>query len=469
MLKKHAQFFKSFFMLSDLFILSIAWILSYVLRFHVTLIKPFVFKAPPLWLYMEFLLPLWVLWGLIANRFNLYRPRRIGQFPKEFFDTFKSLALTLIVLIATIYLFKKFEFSRLTFFYFLILGLLGLVANRFFIRQALKALRSRGYNQRHALIAGTGELGQKILEKIDLHPELGIQVIGYLARDIEQVGKIDKNIPILGVYEDASKILSTRGIDILFIALPISEYNSLENLIKRVRDQHLSDIKVLPGAYEFLGLRGGIDELDELPIVSLQGSPLHGWDSVFKRMFDLILGTLLLIATSPIMLIVSLLIKLTSKGPILYRQERIGMDSRPFQMLKFRTMKMDAEKETGPVWAKEKDPRRTKIGIFLRKSGLDELPQLFNVLKGEMSLVGPRPERPDLIKKFKNRIPLYMLRHKTKAGMTGWAQVNGWRGNTSLETRIEYDLYYIQRWSIGFDVKILLMTLWRGFFSKSAY
>jgi exopolysaccharide biosynthesis polyprenyl glycosylphosphotransferase len=169
------------------------------------------------------------------------------------------------------------------------------------------------------------------------------------------------------------------------------------------------------------------------------------------------------------MVITGFLIKLTSEGPILYRQERIGMDGSRFQMLKFRTMRVDAEKETGPVWAKKNDSRRTKIGALLRKMGLDELPQLFNVLKGEMSLVGPRPERPDFVKAFKDRIPLYMLRHKTKAGMTGWAQVNGWRGNTSLDKRIEHDLYYIQHWSIAFDLRILLMTLWRGFFNKSAY
>jgi putative colanic acid biosynthesis UDP-glucose lipid carrier transferase len=186
-------------------------------------------------------------------------------------------------------------------------------------------------------------------------------------------------------------------------------------------------------------------------------------------MFDLILGTIILLATSPLMLIISLFIKQTSEGPILYRQERIGMDGCRFQMLKFRTMRMDAEKQTGPIWARESDPRRTKIGVLLRKTCLDELPQLFNVLKGEMSLVGPRPERPNFVKKFKDRIPLYMLRHTTKAGMTGWAQINGWRGNTSLEKRIEHDLYYIQHWSIGLDLKIMLMTLWKGFFSKSAY
>jgi Undecaprenyl-phosphate glucose phosphotransferase len=329
-------------------------------------------------------------------------------------------------------------------------------------------LRSRGYNRRFALIAGTGVLGRKILQNIELYPEMGIQVIGFLTRHREEVGKKIKDISVLGLYKDIERILGKKKIDIFFVALSIDEYHYFEGLIEKVQGD-LSEIKVVPGSYEFLGLRGGMDSLGDLPIMSLQGSPLYGWDSVFKRSFDLLVGTLIMIATFPMLLSISLVIKLTSSGPILYKQERIGMDGRLFRMLKFRTMRMDAEKETGPIWAKENDPRRTRVGAFLRKTSLDELPQLFNVLKGEMSLVGPRPERPDFVKEFKDRIPLYMLRHKTKAGMTGWAQVNGWRGNTSLKKRIEYDLYYIEHWSVVFDLRILLMTLWKGLFSKSAY
>jgi Undecaprenyl-phosphate glucose phosphotransferase len=468
MLKKHTQLFKSLFILSDLFILSLAWVLSYFLRFYTPLIKPPLSGIPPFSAYVEFLFPLWLVWSLVSNRFNLYRPRRIGHFPKEFFDIAKSLTVTFFILIAIIYLLRRFEFSRLAFFYFLVMANLGLIVARFFARNILGMLRKRGYNQRFALIAGTGILGQRVLEEIKLYPELGIRVIGFLTRHREEVGKRIRDIPILGVYEDVDMIFDERKINIFFVAISINEYDCFESLIKNVQGD-LSEIKVVPGSYEFLGLRGGMDELGDLPIVNLQSSPLYGWDSFFKRMFDLILGTLIVIATSSIMLIVSLLIKLTSEGPILYKQERMGMDGRFFRMLKFRTMRMDAEKETGPIWAKENDPRRTRVGAFLRKTCLDELPQLFNVLKGEMSLVGPRPERPDFVKEFKDRIPLYMLRHKTKAGMTGWAQVNGWRGNTSLEKRIEHDLYYIQHWSIGFDLRILVMTLWRGFFSKSAY
>jgi Undecaprenyl-phosphate glucose phosphotransferase len=388
------------------------------------------------------------------------------HFLREVFDIAKCLTFSFVILVALIYLFRRFEFSRLAFLYFLEFGFLGLISIRYFARRTLMMLRSKGYNQRFGLIAGTGVLAQELVEKIESHPDFGIQVIGFLSCRTEEVGKKIKNIPVIGVYEDLETITGKNKVDIFFVALPIHEYQYFEGLIKKVQGD-LTEIKVVPGSYEFIGLRGGMDALADLPMLSLQGSPLHGWDRVFKRVFDLLLGILILVILSPVMLVISLLIKFTSEGPILYKQERVGFDGRLFQMIKFRTMKKDAEKETGPVWARENDSRRTKVGALLRKISLDELPQLFNVVKGEMSLVGPRPERPNFVKEFRNKIPHYMLRHQIKAGMTGWAQINGWRGNTSLEKRIEHDLYYIQNWSVGLDMKILLMTLWKGFFNKS--
>jgi Undecaprenyl-phosphate glucose phosphotransferase len=468
MLRKHAQFLKSLFFILDLLILSLTWILSYFLRFHFLPIRPRLLGTPPLMNYLEFLLPLWVIWSFTSNRFRLYRPRRMEHFLNEVFDLAKSLTFSLVILISMIYLLKKFEFSRLAFLYFWEIGLLGLLSIRYLTRRTLMMLRSKGYNQRFALIAGTGELGRNVLKNIELYPEMGIRVIGFLTHQTEEVGKKIKDIPVIGVYEDLDRIAGKNKIDIFFVALPIHEFHYSEDLVRKVQG-NLTEIKVVPGSYEFVGLRGGMDALGDLPMLSLQGSPLYGWDRVFKRAFDLLLGILILAVLSPMLLVISLLIRLTSEGPILYKQGRVGFDGRLFQMFKFRTMKKDSEKETGPVWARENDPRRTKVGAFLRKTSLDELPQLFNVVKGEMSLVGPRPERPNFVEEFRNKIPHYMLRHKIKAGMTGWAQINGWRGNTSLEKRIEHDLYYIQNWSIGFDVKILFMSIWKGFFNKSAY
>lgn len=468
MLRKHARFFKSLFFISDLLILTIAWILSYVLRFHTTFIRPPILGTPDFRLYLQVLPLLLILWMIFSYQSRLYRPRRIDHLSHELYELGKCLTFTTTLLITLIYLFRHFEFSRLAFLYFWVMGLAGLVILRVLLRTTLRKIRERGYNLRFALIAGTGPLAQKLLEKIDSHPELGIKVIGFLTGDKERIGKMSGKIPVLGHYEDLERIIRERLVDIFFVAISIAEYGFFEKMVQKVLGE-LPEVKVVPASYEFLGLRGGPDELDGLPLVSLQGSPLLGWDHIFKSMFDLLLGSLILLVLSPLMVIIGLLIKITSKGPVFYRQKRVGMDGRLFDMLKFRTMRVDAEKETGPVWAKPNDPRRTKIGGLLRKTSLDELPQLFNVLKGEMSLVGPRPERPQFVEEFKTRIPSYMLRHKIKAGMTGWAQINGWRGNTSLEKRIEYDLYYIQNWSIGFDLKILLMTLWKGFFSRSAY
>jgi Undecaprenyl-phosphate glucose phosphotransferase len=225
----------------------------------------------------------------------------------------------------------------------------------------------------------------------------------------------------------------------------------------------------VPDVFGLASLRGGIEEFETLPIIHLRESPLYGWNRLLKRVFDIVVGAAALVGLSPMMLAIAVGIKLTSRGPVLYRQERMGLDGRRFSMLKFRSMVPDAEADTGPRWAVPDDPRRTGFGAFLRRASLDELPQLFNVLRGEMSLVGPRPERPSFVEDFRRRVPRYMLRHKVKAGITGWAQINGWRGNTSIEKRIEYDLYYIERWSLGFDIKILLQTIWLGFRHRNAY
>ncbi len=469
MLRKHAQFFNSLFVLSDLCVLFATWILSYFLSLLATPIKPSLPGIPSFSVHAGFSVLLLFIWALVSKWFTLYHPRRMERFRKEILDILKSLTLTTFVLIAVIYLFfKQFEFSRLAFFYFWATGFVGLIATRFSIRITLQALRARGYNQRHAIIAGTGELGRKVLEEIELYPYLGIRIIGFLSPQGEEVGNKIKDVPVIGVYEDIDKTLELNKIDLFFFALPINEYGYFERLVEKVQG-NLSEIKVVSPFYEFSGLRGGMDALGDLPIASLQSSSLYGWDSVFKRVFDLLIGTLLVMITFPVMVIIGCLIKLTSRGAALYRQERVGMDGCVFRMLKFRTMKVDAEKETGPIWTREDDPRRTKVGSFLRRFSLDELPQLFNVLRGEMSLVGPRPERPVFVEDFRSKIPFYMLRHKIKAGMTGWAQVNGWRGNTSLEKRIEHDLYYIQNWSIVLDLRILLMTLRRGIFSESGY
>jgi Undecaprenyl-phosphate glucose phosphotransferase len=272
----------------------------------------------------------------------------------------------------------------------------------------------------------------------------------------------------LGAPEDIRAVLDTRQVDIVIIALPHNDYPRLTGILNEIGDDPVA-IHLVPDVFSLASLRGGIEEFETLPVIHLRESPLYGWNRVLKRAFDVGVGTAALLVAGPLMGAIALLIKVASPGPVLYRQERMGLDGRRFRMLKFRTMRVDAETDTGPQWAVPDDPRRTAVGTFLRSTSLDELPQLMNVLRGEMSLVGPRPERPSFVEEFRRRVPGYMLRHKVKAGITGWAQINGWRGNTSIEKRIEYDLYYIERWSLALDVKILLLTLWLGFKNRNAY
>jgi len=343
----------------------------------------------------------------------------------------------------------------------------ALAMERVAFRETLRYLRRKGYNLRYALIAGTGELAEDVLKRIELHPDLGIKVTGFLSNPESPIQNSKVyGIPVIGSYRDIRKIISEKDIDQIIIALPVEQHALTVELLKEIGNEMI-DIKVVPDICEFITLRGGIDELDGLPIISLQDTPLYGWNIVIKRGADIIFSIAILIISSPLMILIALLIKITSIGPIFYKQERMGMDGTRFFVYKFRTMIANAEERTGPVWAKEGDERRTDVGTLLRRMNLDELPQLFNVLKGDMSIVGPRPERPVFVEQFRKSIPQYMLRHKMKAGITGWAQVNGWRGNTSIEKRIEYDLYYIENWSLLFDIKIILMTVWKGF--KNAY
>jgi len=264
-------------------------------------------------------------------------------------------------------------------------------------------------------------------------------------------------------------VAAGHGVDQLYIALPLDEHAKLLRLIKSVSNECL-DIKVVPDLVQYATIKAALEDLDGIPIISLNEVPLRGWSSMLKRVMDFVLGSLLLLVATPGFAGIALLIRWRGgRGPVFLRQERMTLDGKTFEIFKFRTMVDEAEKDTGPVWASAEDPRRTSVGIWLRRFNLDELPQLINVFLGDMSLVGPRPERPPFVQQFKERIPQYMLRHRVKSGITGWAQINGWRGNTSIEKRIEYDLYYIENWSLLLDVKILILTLFRGFGQKHAY
>lgn len=467
MLKKHSQFFESLLFLADLVIISLSWAGAYYIRFYVDIIP--VYKGiPPFKYYLILLGPIVIIWGVAFKSFGLYRPKRLSTYFAEAYDIAKACTVSVLVLVSVTFFFRQFEFSRLVFLYFWAINIISLNIERVIFREILRFFRKKGYNLRYALIVGAGKLGQEVAEKIGLHPELGIKIVGFLGRSVEKVGSKINGIEVLGVYEDAQKIIKEEGVDQVYLALPIDAHERMDTVLKSISDE-MVDIKVVPDLCQYMTLRGGIEEFEHLPIISLQDSPLYGWNIVLKRLSDILIASLVILITVPFMAIITVIIKLTSPDPVLYRQKRAGLDGEVFEMLKFRTMHIDAEKDTGPVWAKEYDPRRTKFGAFLRRTSLDELPQFFNVLKGNMSIVGPRPERPVFIEQFRKSIPRYMLRHKMKAGITGWAQVNGWRGNTDLKKRIDHDLYYIENWSLWFDLKIVWLTIWKGLIHRHAY
>jgi Undecaprenyl-phosphate glucose phosphotransferase len=341
-------------------------------------------------------------------------------------------------------------------------------ASRVTVRTTLRRLRRRGYNLRYLLVVGAGQLAEEVIERIHAHPEAGLRVVGALSDDVSLWGRTIQGVPVLGGYGAAKEILSRQRLDQVVVALPREDAALLEKILADFEDE-LVAVRLVPDLLHVMTLRSSVEELDGLPVINLREGPLLGWAGVHKRLFDVSVTSLALILVSPVMAAIALAIKVTSGGQVLYAQERMGLDGRLFRMLKFRTMDSGAEDDTGPVWATPDDPRRTRLGSFLRRTSLDELPQLWNVLRGDMSLVGPRPERPVFIEQFRREVPGYMLRHKVKAGVTGWAQVHGWRGNTSLHERVEHDIYYIQNWSLGLDIRILLLTLFRGWTDRNAY
>ncbi len=473
MLKRRSQFLQSLLFLFDLTVICACWLASYYLRFLEGFapidkgVPPFaVYKGiPPFDIYLWLLLPILVVWGISFRAFNLYRPRRMGSHLAEVLDIAKANTISVLVLIVFTFFLRQFEYSRLVFLYFWLFNLVALGFSRMAFREGLRFIRKQGYNQRHCLIVGAGKLGQRVARSLALHTEFGIKLHGFLTRHPNKLGQTYEGSEVIGLYSDMQEY--AQGLDIVFLCLPPDAEQEAEKMLQFLATTTV-EVKVIPSIYEFITLRAEAEMFEGLPVITLQGSPLYGWNGVLKRMTDLVGATIALAMSSPIMAVIALLLRMTSPGPVLYRQERMGLDGKPFLMIKFRTMQVDQPGDT-VILTPKNDPRVTRIGRFLRKTSLDELPQFWNVFKGEMSIVGPRPERSWVVEEVRKQIPLYMLKHKMKAGITGWAQVNGWRGDTSLEQRVEHDLYYIEHWSIWFDLKIMLMTFWRGFIHRHAY
>jgi Undecaprenyl-phosphate glucose phosphotransferase len=476
MVKRYNRLLITFYVVSDALLGLSAFVLAYTIRFHTNLI-PITKGVPPLRQYINLLPFIAVLVPLGFHLQSLYRLRRGRSRVDDFFAVFVGSILAVVFgIIATLYVQTyispndrgAFEVSQAVWGLFLILNVAFTFALRELVRVALERRWRAGLGLKRILIAGSGELGRLVADKIIEHRELGYQIVGFV--DNRAVGDHlgYRGLPLLGTIDEAAPIALRESIDHLYIALPPDQHLQMIELIEATSRECI-DVKVVPDLLQVIALRARLEDLDGVPVINVNDVPLQGFNSVVKRGIDVAISAVALLILALPLALVSALVRLTSKGPIFYHQERMGLDGKSFTIVKFRSMSDHAERETGPVWTQRDDPRVTAFGRFLRRSNIDELPQLWNVLRGDMSIVGPRPERPHFVEQFKHRIPQYMLRHKVKAGLTGWAQVNGWRGDTALEKRIEYDLYYIENWSVSLDLKIMWLTLTKTFFHKHAY
>jgi len=454
------------FLATDLAATFAALVAAYWLRFEAEII-PVTKGVPAASTYLRLFPFIAVLWPLVYYFHGLYQVRRNRSGVEEGLAVLVATALATLLLIGIATFSRGFDYSRAVLVLFFVSDVLFVFAGRTAIRRYLEEAWRHGYGVRRVLVVGAGRLGRAVVDKLAEHPESGLRSVGFVDDDAEKLGASYRGVPILGATADAARIVEEKRVDAVFLALPLQAHRAMLAVLKDVA-RTVADVRVVPDLLQYITFRAGVEDLDGLPVVHLTQVPLTGWMSLVKRTLDLAIAGTALLLLSPLFAVIAIAIRL-SGGPVLYRQQRMGLDGRPFEIVKFRSMRPDAEDESGPTWTGPEDPRRTRVGRFLRRWSLDELPQLVNVVKGEMSLVGPRPERPEFVREFKEKFPQYMLRHRVRAGMTGWAQVNGWRGNTSVSKRIEYDLYYIENWSLALDIKILWMTLRYGLRHRNAY
>jgi exopolysaccharide biosynthesis polyprenyl glycosylphosphotransferase len=463
-LRKHSEVLRGLLALLDLACVAAAWTTATWLRF-VSGWLPEPEHGYTLSDYPWLLLGILPIWHILLRWRGLYDGHRVHSLPSEI-RRLVEVCLLGTLFLATLTFFGRLAWvSRLTVGVFAGTAAVYLVASRIALRVALRRLRRNGRFVQNVLIVGTGSLAREIHARLTKHPELGFRVRGFLGPSSAGLGG---DAPWLGGYEALHGVVSGEDIDQVVLALDRADPANPLKLLRELHDTTAA-VRFVPDLLGIDTVRGGIEDFDGLPMIRLIESPLVGWNAIAKRAVDIVGASAALILCAPLFAAIAIAVKRSSPGPVFYRQERMGLDGRLFSMWKFRTMVQDAEKTTGAVWAVANDSRRTPLGAFLRRTNLDEIPQFWNVLKGEMSLVGPRPERPEFIRDFRAGLPGYMLRHKVKGGLTGWAQVNGCRGNTSIERRLELDMDYLRRWSLGFDLRILFLTLIRGFNDPNAY
>jgi Undecaprenyl-phosphate glucose phosphotransferase len=456
--KRYAQLVFTLSLLGvDVVMTCLAFVFAYLLRPREATLNQVI---PPFTYYVGMMGLSVIALVVVFFFYKLYHLNRGITRLDELYSVFSAISISVVVGMAfTAFVYRtEIDYPRTMIVYFwacaLVLVGLGRVTHHTF----RSAMYRRAWDESRLLIVGADEAGHTILEKIRVSPQLGYHPIGFL--DDERAGQKVLGLPVLGKVDQLGDIVRQHKIDEVIIALPEASHQDLLSIIARCEDGRVS-IKVFPDVFQIMAAEVNVDDLNGLPLLTMRDIALRGWRLTAKRIVDIMLSAIVLVFISPLLMLIALLVKLDSRGPAIYWQERMGLDARPFPCFKFRSMRQDAEAETGPVWAIRGDPRRTRVGAYLRKYSLDELPNFVNVFLGHMSLVGPRPERPVFVQQFRQMIPRYMERHQLKAGITGWAAVNGLRGDTSIWERTKYDLYYIEHWSLWLDFKIVILTLMR--------
>lgn len=472
MIKKNQEYLNRLHVLMDAVVVVISYIFAWWLKFasgileHGTGVLSFG-------TYMQVLIVIVPLYIILYYAFNLYTSKRMQGRRLELSSIIMANTVGLLLLYTVLYNMLSFfphfsNFSREMIFYFYVINIVLDETTRLIVRWFLRDIRKKGYNQKHILLVGYSDAAEQFIDRIRSNPQWGYHIYGILDDKVEK-GTAYKGIEVIGTTDELEEILEKNTLDEIAITLGLEEYYKLEKLVANCEKSGVHT-KFIPDYGNIIPTRPYTEDVMGLPVINIRYVPLtESFNALMKRMMDIFGSMVCILIFSPLMLMTAILVKLTSKGPLIFKQERVGLHNKPFMMYKFRTMYVQTEEEERKGWTQKDDPRITKVGRILRKTSLDEFPQLFNVLKGDMSLVGPRPERPQYVEKFREEIPRYMIKHQVRPGMTGWAQVNGYRGDTSIRKRIDHDLYYIENWTIGLDIKILFLTVFKGFVNKNAY
>lgn len=467
MIKDNQKYFNRMHVLLDAIIVAGAYILSWFLKFE----GPFANESAGAYTMEFYFAALYfVVPGYIILYYmnRMYAPRRTQRLETEITQILTANVMGAVAFLVCIATFKLKDFSRGLVGIFFVVNILLTVLEKILVRSALHHFRARGYNMKYVLLIGYSRAAEEYIGRINANPQWGYVVRGILDDHVPR-GTMYKGVRVIGCIDNLDMILPVSQLDEIAVTLSLADYDRLEELVGMCEKSGVHT-KFIPDYNSLIPNRPYTEDLNGLPVINIRYVPLSNTiNAIAKRMMDIVLSLIGIIVLSPFLLIVALIIKCTSKGPIIFKQERVGLHNKTFNMYKFRTMYVQDSTQEQKAWTTKNDPRVTKVGRFFRKTSIDEFPQLFNILKGDMSIVGPRPERPQFVEKFREEIPRYMIKHQVRPGLTGWAQINGYRGDTSIRKRIDYDIYYIENWTLGFDIKIMFLTIFRGFINENAY